>query len=196
MPNHAANCGRHTAGERGPDCYQTPLAAVRALLDVEDLPKVVWEPACGPGNIVQVLRDAGHHVYASDLNEYGCPDACGGINFLTTITPNNSIAAIVTNPPFQLANQFVAHALTLGLPKVVMLLRLAFLEGQRRSPLLEGGSLARVHVFRDRLPMMHREGWQGRRASSSIAFAWFVFERGHHGPTHLHRLSWRPYAPQ
>jgi hypothetical protein len=192
--NHAANCGRHAAVERGFDCYQTPPAAVRALLAVETFSKVIWEPACGPGSIVKVLRAAGHQVYASDLVDYGCPGAIGGIDFLTSNIPENSVATIITNPPYRLANDFVAHALTLHVPKVVMLLRLAFLEGQRRSYLLDGGSLARVYVFRDRLPMMHREGWRGPRASSSIAFAWYVFERGHCGPTHLHRLSWRPYA--
>jgi hypothetical protein len=76
------------------------------------------------------------------------------------------------------------------LPLVLMLLRLAFLESERRSPLLDGGHLARVHVFKRRLPMMHRDGWSGPRASSSVPFAWFVFDRGHHGPTMIDRISW------
>src|SRR5262249_39028131 len=87
---------------------------------------------------------------------------------------------ILTNPPGMLADQFVRHALTLA-PRVIMLLRLAFLESDRRSDVLEGGQLARIHVFRKRLPMMHRHGWQGPRASSSIPFAWFVWHRDHHG---------------
>ena len=45
---------------RGLDIYQTPPAAVRALLQVEALDETIWECACGPGNIVRVLRDAGH----------------------------------------------------------------------------------------------------------------------------------------
>jgi ParB-like nuclease domain len=57
--------------ERGVDLYQTPAAAVRALLDVEKLPRRLWEPACGPGAIVRVLRAAGHEVLASDLVDYG-----------------------------------------------------------------------------------------------------------------------------
>jgi len=71
------------------------------------------------------------------------------------------------------------------------LLRLAFLESKRRSAVLESGWLKRVHVFRERLPMMHRAGWQGPRASSSIPFAWFVFDRDHRGPIELRRISWR-----
>ena len=98
--------------------------------------------------------------------------------------------AIITNPPFKLADQFVAHALDLA-PRVCMLLRLAFLESERRTPILESGHLARIHAFRDRLPMMHRAGWQGPRASSSIPFAWFVFDRNRDGPATIDRISWR-----
>jgi hypothetical protein len=72
-----------------------------------------------------------------------------------------------------------------------MLLRLAFLESERRSPLLDRGLLARVHVFKNRLPMMHRHNWRGPRASSAIAFAWFVFDRDHQGPTTIDRIAWR-----
>ena len=97
--------------------------------------------------------------------------------------------AIVTNPPFKLAHQFVAHALELC-PKVVMLLRLAFLESERRCDILDNGMLARVYPFRKRLPMMHREGWEGRKANSGMAFAWFVWDRDHQGPATIQRISW------
>ena len=64
------------------------------------------------------------------------------------------------------------------------------LESDRRRGILDGGLLARVHVFRRRLPMMHRVGWEGRKSNSGMAFAWFIWELGHKGPTELHRLSW------
>jgi len=47
-----------------------------------------------------------------------------------------------------------------------------------------------VHVFRKRLPRMHRDGWEGRKASSGMSFAWFVWERGYTGPTTIDRISW------
>jgi hypothetical protein len=86
----------------------------------------------------------------------------------------------------------VAHALDLC-PHVVMLLRLAFLESERRTGILEGRGLARVHVFRKRLPMMHRDEWQGRKANSGMAFGWFVWNREHNGPATIHRISWEPH---
>ena len=45
---------------------KTPQEAVLALLRVERLPHRIWEPACGPGAIVKVLRAAGHDVVAAD----------------------------------------------------------------------------------------------------------------------------------
>jgi hypothetical protein len=136
---------------------------------------------------VRVLRDAGHAVIASDLVAYDFALHFQR-DFLTVDKVPDGVEAIVTNPPFHIANEFVAHALELC-PRVVMLLRLAFLESTRRSPILEEAGLARIHIFRRRLPMMHREGWGGPRASSQTAFARFVWDRDHAGPPTVHRTD-------
>jgi hypothetical protein len=65
---------------------------------------------------------------------------------------------------------------------------LAFLESTRRTDVLERRGLRAVHVFRRRLPMMHRDGWAGPKASSAIAFAWFCWSRDHRGPTVIDRI--------
>lgn len=184
---------RHPLADRGHDLYETPPVAVRALMDVEWLPHRIWEPACGPGAIVRELRAGGHAVIASDLVDYGCEGQTADADFLTTAAAPDGIDCIVTNPPFKDAGAFVAHALELC-PRVVMLLRLAFLESERRRPILENGTLARVHVFRNRLPMMHRDGWEGPKTTSTTAFAWFVWDRSHRGPTAMHRISWQAPA--
>jgi hypothetical protein len=169
---------RHALSERADDLYETPDVATWALLRHERIPHRVWEPACGPGAIVRVLRQAGHHVTATDLVDWGCPDSTSRIDFLLERRAPEGVESICTNPPFKNAPAFVAHALDL-VPHVAMLLRLGFLESESRRAILDGGRLARVHVFRNRLPMMHRHGWNGPRTSSAIAFAWFVFDRNH-----------------
>jgi hypothetical protein len=181
--------GRAPLAERGDDLYETPPEATQALLRAEILPAHLWEPAAGRGAIVNILRAAGHTVLASDLVDYGEPTHFARRDFLMERKAPDGCEGIVTNPPYKLASQFAAHSLALC-PKLYMLLRLAFLEGTGRTRILEGGSLARVHVFRNRLPRMHRDGWTGPTASSSIAFAWFVWDRAHTGPTELHRISW------
>jgi hypothetical protein len=177
--------------ERGHDLYETPPVAVHALLGVERLPKQVWEPACGPGSIVNELRNAGLTVFASDIVDYGCPDSRGGIDFLMERSVPDGVEAVVTNPPFKLAGEFVSHALALGVRHVVMLLRIQFIESERRSSILDNGTLARIYPFSNRLPMMHRAGWEGPKATSAMTFAWFVWEAGHRGPTEMRRISWK-----
>ncbi len=191
MLDHAAGSGQHTYEARAQDCYETPSEAVHALLQVEDIPEWIWEPACGPGSIVRALEAAGHKVIASDLYEYGQP--ISGLDFLARSTKmwNSGVKCIVTNPPYKHAQAFVDKALD-QVPLVIMLLRLAFLESVRRTYVLEKSGLARIHVFRNRLPMMHRKDWNGPKASSAMPFAWFVWERGHTGPTTIDRISWEP----
>ncbi len=180
--------------ERKNDLYQTPPEAVTALLAVENIPQTIWEPACGPGAIVRVLRDAGHVVYGTDLVDYASSDQDQhGWDFLMESQCPIGVDAIVTNPPFKNAQAFVQKALDLC-PRVVMLLRLAFLESEVRRPILDTGSLARVHVFRKRLPMMHRDGWEGKHSNSGMAFAWFVWDQNHTGPTELNRVSWEEFS--
>jgi len=188
MLDHSRQVRRHPLAERGLDLYETPAPATQALLRVEKMPRVLWECATGRGAIVRVLRDHGHTVIASDIADYGFPLHFRR-DFLAEIGMPAGVEAIVTNPPYQLAEQFVAHALQLA-PLVIMLLRLAFLESERRCAILEGRGLARVHVFRKRLPMMHRDGWQGRKANNGMAFAWFCWDRSHTGPTIINRISW------
>ena len=98
--------------------------------------------------------------------------------------------AIVTNAPFRILDKFARHALDLA-PRVYLLCRLAWYQAQGRTDILEHRGLARVHVFRERLPMMHRDGWNGPRASSSIPFAWYCWNREHGGGTVFDRIGGR-----
>ena len=191
----AAGSKRHALADRGHDLYQTPREAVLALLGVECILRRVWEPACGPGAIASVLREKGHDVLATDLVDYDTLHQDAVADFLRSDFHglDTEGRVIVTNPPFKDAHLFVARALQHA-PYVAMLLRLAFLESERRRDILDQSCLARVHVFRKRLPMMHREGWEGPKASSATAFAWFIWERTYKGPPQLHRVSWEDFA--
>ena len=177
-----ATAGNHAApkSKRGHDVYLTPPCAVEAMLRVEPLPPVCWE-CCGDDTsaIATVLRAHGHSVVCSDIR-------ADGIDFFDRTTAPRGVEAIVTNPPFSLAADFVRHGLAL-VPKVVVLERIQFLESKTRAPLFDAGKLARIWVFRNRVPRMHRQDWRGKRASAAMTLAWFVFDRDHDGrPT----LDW------
>ena len=57
-------------------------------------------------------------------------------DFLFEQRAPDGCACIITNPPYKLAQEFVLKAREL-VPKVVMLLRLAFLESERRRNILD-----------------------------------------------------------
>jgi hypothetical protein len=63
--------GRAPLRDRANDLYETPECATLALLHAEKVPRRIWEPACGPGAILSVLRAHGHDVLASDHLEGG-----------------------------------------------------------------------------------------------------------------------------
>lgn len=189
MLDHSCQVQRHRYADRGLDLYETPAPATLALLKVEQIPRRIWEPAAGRGAIVNVLRASGREVIASDIANYGNPTHFAGRDFLAETKLPKGVECILTNPPFRIVEKFVAHALDLA-PLVIMLLRLAFLESERRCDILENRGLARIHVFRKRLPMMHRDGWKGRKANSGMAFAWMTWERDYRGPTTISRISW------
>jgi hypothetical protein len=129
--------------ERNDDFYPTPECAVRALLKVESFSGPIWECACGNGAIVNVLRQTGHKVIATNLVDYSCPDSTSGVDFLMEQRAPAGVDTILTNPPFMFADKFVRHALTL-VPRVVMLLRFLFIESQGRCDIIDGGQLRRV----------------------------------------------------
>ena len=196
MSSHAVQMGRHSLAVRGDDFYQTPRCAVDALLRHEPLLQggpLVWEPACGLGAISEPLIEAGCTVVSTDLVQRGY-GLLGGVDFLTETAPMLGARIIVTNPPFKLADEFIRHGLQLC-DHVIVLLRWAYAEGDRRSDLIDG-HLVRVWLGRERLPFMHREGYDGPRNSSSGApFGWFVFSRSNElskAPGFIvRRVSWR-----
>lgn len=171
-------------------------------MEHETLPRTIYEPCCGNGAIALPLREAGHIVIAKDLVDRGCPNSENDIDFLQTTEAPPEIEAIVSNPPFAQAEQFIYHALyNLRIPTVWMLLRLAFLEGGNlnsykgkcRRAVLDNGHLAKVLLFRKRLPMIHREGYTGKKNSNSgMPFAWFKFDLANQSPCQLERISYKP----
>jgi hypothetical protein len=201
MSRRGHEAERNAQAEGDLNAYDTHPVAVSALMAVEALPRRIWEPAAGTGNIVNVLREAGRYVVASDI----LPLATGidRVDFLKPPPegfPLPDVQAIVTNPPFnQLRNDWVQTCLAFA-PNVYLLARLQFLEGGSdwRREVLERSGLRRVYVFRERLPMMHKRGYLesgGKPSTSRMAFAWFCWRRGYRGKPSMHRISWRDHGP-
>ncbi len=164
----------YTMEERGDDFYATPACAVQALMKIEKLPKVICDPCVGDGAIVDVLAAAGHVVSGLDIKDRGWP----GTVIADYLPAPGPFGAIVTNPPYKLAFEFIQKAVADGCPYIAFLLRTNFLEGQKRKPFFEKHPPTRVWIASARLPMMHRGGWTGRKAGSNATYAWFVWQAG------------------
>jgi hypothetical protein len=180
--------------ERAYDLRETPPEATRALIRTGALDRfrVLFEPCAGRGAISRELTAAGWRVIAHDLIHYdgADPDIHYGNDFFKSIQAH-SLQAIVTNPPYRWADAFIRHGLELGLP-VYVLLRLMALEGANRSDIMR--HLHHVFIGVERLPMMHRPGWKGKKLKQgAMPFGWFCFfpEKNQGGLFTASRISWR-----
>lgn len=130
--------------ERKPaDLYPTPVNATEAIIELlKSLAvKRVWEPACGDGRIARVLEWHGMEVTGTDLREHSGYGA-GGFDFINdnALTKlglcEGQFDAIVTNPPFSLAREFIEKALTIA-PVVVMLVKQNYYNTDNRFDFFE-----------------------------------------------------------
>jgi len=177
----------YSKGRPENDFYITPPEVTKALLEVEQFPSSIWECACGDGAISEVLMDDDpfRNVFSTDLVDRGYLMMAQTADFLKSGEPlpfeiMNFEYAIITNPPFKLVSEFISHAVfDLKCKKLALFAKLALLEGQKRSKLLEETKLTKVHVFRNRV-LLTRNG-EKKRSSGMIAFAWGVWEKGYTG---------------
>ncbi len=204
---HAIGTKTATKGERGDDLYETPAEAMTVLLALESFSATVLEPSVGKGAILRPLEAAGYEVMISDLVDRGIVTQHGELqqvgDFLTMSPGEGEGADIVTNPPYGIANAYIAHALKVFRPrKMALLLNLNFLAGfddPDRIFVMDENPPSRVYVFTRRLPMMHRDGWEGKKASSQMNTGWFIWERNEDGSygdseTRLIRVDWARFA--
>ena len=172
----------HTPDERAKfDYYATDPQAVEMLLALETFAPVIWEPACGEGHISKVLQAHGHEVISTDLiyRGFGDPEP---LNFLEE-TLDNFEGDIITNPPYNVALEFIQKALDsvrVG-RKVAMLLKIQFLEGKRRETFFKKTPPRTIYVSRSRIRCAPNGNFEGFKNGSTICYEWYVWEKGFTG---------------
>lgn len=170
------------------DFYATPQTAVEAILDEVELEGSILEPAAGQGHISRVLREKYPYseIVSTDLvhreEKFGISIA-GGVDFLHH-NYGRQFDNVITNPPFKLAKEFIKRALEVSKGKVIMFAKIQLLEGQERREMFENTPLKYVYVFSKRVnPMRNGEELdeKGKPWSSTMCFAWFVWEHEYEG---------------
>ncbi|MGI4851930.1 MAG: hypothetical protein ACRYGR_08315 [Janthinobacterium lividum] len=127
------------------DHYPTPPDVTQALVDwLKQIGRwddfgSIYEPACGEGQMARVLEQNGAVVDASDLNATGYGFQADFLSGEQNLYARASWAdAVITNPPFSHAEQFIRRALEWSLcdrPFVAMVLKSAYWHAARRAKL-------------------------------------------------------------
>lgn len=166
------------------DLYETPAWATEALLPhlpSRPLP-IIWEPACASGKMARVLEQVG--------TVWGCDIEPGdGYTYADFLGPTprvdvDSISAVITNPPYELATEFIERALHrtqhLG-GLVAMLLRTDFDHALTRAHLFE-----KHCAFAKKVVLRRRIRWfENSKGSPSFNHAWFIWDWQHKGAPEL-----------
>jgi hypothetical protein len=154
------------------DQYETPEWVTRALLPYIPKDALIWEPACGSGKMARVLNAD----YRSDIQT--------GTDFLACAYQDFAcVDAIITNPPYTLATEFITHALEVMRDNkgfVAMLLRTDFDHAKSRKRLF-----ADCPAFCEKLILTKRIQWfEDSKSSPSFNHAWFIWDwRNKKAPT-------------
>ena len=157
----------------GPEC-------VRSLFNAVQFTGPIHDPCCGGGNIPKVAQDYGYVATGSDLVDRGY--GRGGIDFLIDHTPRINI---VSNPPYKLGEEFLWHALTVTERKVAVVMRLSFLEGQKRRENLFSKIPPSLVLVLSKRPSMPPGGSDIPAKGGTAAYCWLVYDQEHKGPTEL-----------
>lgn len=184
MPLFASEGISNTSIREENDFYATDPKAMYKLLEYESFDKNIWEPACGEGNLSEVLKEHGYNVYSTDLIDRGYQDEL--MDFINT--NNKWFGDIITNPPFKYATEFITKSLESVEPgkKVAMFLKLNYLSGIKRyNEIYSKYPPQRVYVFTGRMGCSKNNKLEGFKSANAICYAWFVWEKGKYAPTEL-----------
>lgn len=168
------------------DKYYTEDWCTHLLCDHVPFTGPIWEPAAGNGGMASVLCGRSHQmVYATDIAPDN--DTVESLDFFSVSSiPYSSCVDIVTNPPFDIAPEFVRHALQLisahDQGRVWMLLPYDWDAAKtRRDLFLNKGPVP----FMGRIQFNRRPYWIGKDESTSSPrknFAWFGWATDWKGP--------------
>lgn len=189
--SHAVMAQR-TESKDSLDDFPTPPWATRAFVEHilnghEALNHLsCLEPACGRGDMAQVLRSYFRKIEASDIHEYGY-----GVkrDFTQSLVETNSVDWVITNPPFRLAEDFLMKGLAVARRGVALLTRTVFIESiGRYERVFADNPPSCVAQYVERVPMV--KGRLDRKASTATGYAWLVWDKL--ATTPATELKWIP----
>lgn len=159
--------GRDEGKRKNMDFYPTPEYVTRALMDRISFDGTIWECACGDGRMSEVIKQYGFDVYSTDLIDRGYQDATIGVDFLME---NKRMPNIVTNPPFNLAYEFMEQGLKLAQNSLALLLPIRYLTGKKRWEFFKTTPPKFIIVIPNKVDFVGN-------GNPVMEFAWFVWKK-------------------
>jgi hypothetical protein len=162
------------------DWYCEPEWCSLRLFQEEKFIGSIYDPAAGRGTIVISAVKNGLLGIGSDLVDRGWDSTLTPHDFLESEHKRDNI---VCNPPFGIAEKFLARALDLARGKVAFLLPANWVQGDKRSRMLATTPLRRVWFITPRpsMPPGHVLEAGGKPGNGTTDYAWFVWLQGYDG---------------
>lgn len=169
MANNIQNLTLNSPKRRELDFYPTPPEATVALIRFLSLqPMHIWEPACGNNAMVDILRQFGHTVTATDISN--------GNDYLESAPPPG-VDAIITNPPFKQSEKFIWKAVKEA--KIVcMLLKSQYWHAKGRQRLYETHPPSYILPLTWRPDFAYQDRRNGEKGSPTMDVQWTVWIKG------------------
>ncbi len=198
------------------DFFPTPPWATRAYLrecfgdhDARNVRSrcAVWDPCCGAGHMIEVLKEGFELSLGSDIYDYGKNFALGAyvepradvgnarLISWTELAGPRRLDWVIFNPPFNLLVEFLERALLEANEGVAMLAPTRCLEGgDRYTRIFRDRPPTYMHQFAERVPMT--KGYWHPSTTTTTAYAWFTWRKvaGTFVPAHHwgQQLRWIP----
>lgn len=142
--------------------FQTPEDALNILIPFLNKKWIIWECACGKGNLIKGFNKYGIYNIGSDILDKPPKD------FLKW-TPVE-YDAIVTNPPYSIKEKFLERCYELGKP-FALLMPLTALESEKRQKLFRKYGIQLIIPNK----RINFETPSGKDGGSWFATAWFTW---------------------
>lgn len=160
--------------DNGLDFYATEPKAVEDFLTLTDvqLDNKVWECACGIGSISNVLKSNQHDVYSTDIVNRGYNDAT--LDFLQCTEAFDG--DIMTNPPFNLVDNFINKGLELTQRRLLLLVPLAYIQTMKRYQLIEQYKCT-IYIYLKRINIAKDAQFEKYINKTKACYCWLVFDK-------------------
>jgi hypothetical protein len=177
---------RHSDFDETKDFIPTPPWATRVLyesvapsLKAKAPTLKAWDPACGHGHMLDVFDEYRHmFVCGSDIVVAKRAEKPGRMTWEQDFTKatDKKADAIITNPPYRFANEFIANGLKACNFGMGLLMRVQVLEGQARyRDVWSKTPPTQIAIFSDRIPF--KTGVVVRKAPKMFLHCWLWWEK-------------------